>query len=137
MIIYTQGSFDILHSGHINLLRKCRLLAGNGRVIVALLTDKAYTAYRHHSPSQSFEDRKSVLKSVSFVDEVIPCDNVDTKKQIEEIKPDFCVLGTDWVTKDIYRQWAVTPEFIDPIILYVPYTTHISSTMIKEKIRHE
>jgi len=136
MIIYTQGSFDILHSGHMNLLSKCRKLAGDGKVIVALLSDASYTKYRGYPPALGYEERRRLLESVKYVDEVWETDHTDTKSQIEKLKPDFVVIGSDWVAKDLYTQYRMTPEELDPILIYFPYTKGITTTLIKERIKN-
>lgn len=135
-IIYSQGSFDLVHSGHINILKKCRKLAGkDGKVIIALVTDKAYLKYRGYKPAKIYSERKAILESFVYVDEVIPVDPPKTKQQIKKIKPDWVVIGSDWASKNLYKQYNMKPEELDPILLYVPYTTKISSTMIKERIK--
>lgn len=137
-VIYSQGSFDITHSGHINILRKCRKLAGEGgTVIIALVTDKAYKVYRGYEPAKSYEERKTILESFTYVDQVVPINPPKTRQQIKKIKPDWVVIGSDWASKNLYKQYNMKPEELDPILLYVPYTTKISSTMIKERIKNE
>lgn len=99
-IVYCQGSFDILHRGHINLLRRCRKLVGDdGVVCVALITDDCYKEYRGYQPAQEYADRCAVLESLEYVDIVVPADNKKTKQQIDNIQPDYVVLGTDWAKK--------------------------------------
>lgn len=134
MTVYTQGSFDILHSGHILLLRRCKRL---GNVTVSLLSDEAYEAYRGYPPVMPFDERKTVLESLRFVDLVIRGDNRRTRKELEAIRPSIVAVGSDWVTKDIYRQYGVTQEWLDDRrieLIYFPYTNGISSTMIKEAL---
>lgn len=134
MIIYTQGSFDILHSGHINLFKKCRLLAGDGEVVVACLSDKAYEKYRGYPPAKPFSERKALLESSKYIDRVIESDPEKTKEEIKRVKPDVVVVGSDWASKDIYKQYHMTKEELGPLLVYQPYTTEITSTMIKERI---
>jgi glycerol-3-phosphate cytidylyltransferase len=136
MTVYTQGSFDILHSGHINILKKCRKLAGkDGKVIVAVLGDKAYEKYRKYPPAKLFKDRKALLESIVYVDEVIESDNMRTKQEIRKIRPDLVVVGTDWAAKDIYKQYHMKREELDPILVFSPYTPDVSSTAIKERMK--
>ena len=137
-VVYSQGSFDILHHGHINILRKCRKLAGTvGRVVVSLLTDESYTLYRGYVPALPFEDRKAVLEACMYVDQVIEGDNRKTAEEITALKPDIVVVGSDWAKKDIFAQYNVTPDFFDQndaTLIYLPYTEGISSTEIKKRI---
>jgi glycerol-3-phosphate cytidylyltransferase len=136
MIIYTQGSFDILHSGHMNLLSKCRRLAGDGKVVIALLSDKSYESYRGYPPAKPYAERKRLLEAIRFVDEVWETDHTKTREQILKLKPDFVVIGSDWVAKDLYTQYRMTPEELNPLLIYFPYTMGITSTMIKERIKN-
>ena len=134
MRVYTQGSFDILHSGHINLFKKCRLLAGDGEVIAACLSDDSYEKYRGYKPAKPFTERKCLLESCKYVDRVIESDPEKTKDEIKKIKPDIVVVGSDWASKDIYKQYHMKKEELAPMLVYQPYTTEITSTMIKERI---
>lgn len=137
MIVYTQGSFDLFHVGHVNLLRKCRKLAGDGLVIVALLTDEAYTKYRGHAPIIHFEQRKQVLESCKYVDQVIESNNEQTKEEVERLHADYIVVGSDWAKKDLASQYAVSWEWLRERLIYVPYTEEISSTKIKKEIPYD
>jgi glycerol-3-phosphate cytidylyltransferase len=135
MKIYTQGSFDIIHSGHINLFKKCRLLAGDGKVVVALLSDSSYEKYRGYKSAKPFSERKAVLESCRYIDEVIESDNEKTAEEIKRVNPDIVVVGSDWASKDIYKQYRMKRKELNPLLVYQPYTTEITSTMIKERIR--
>lgn len=137
MIVYTQGSFDIIHSGHINLFKKCRLLAGDGKVVVAVLSDKSYEKYRGYRPAKPFSERKKLLEEFKTVDEVIESDNEKTGEEIKRIKPDVVVVGSDWASKDIYKQYRMSRDELNPLLVYQPYTTTITSTMIKERIKND
>ena len=135
MKVYTQGSFDIVHSGHINLFKKCRLLAGDGEVVVALLSDKSYEKYRGYKPAKPFNERRVLLESCKYIDRVIESDNEKTKEDIKKINPDIIIVGSDWVSKDIYSQYRITKEELNPKLVYQPYTAGITSTEIKERIK--
>lgn len=131
-IILTQGSFDIFHRGHIKFLKRCARL---GDVYVGLLTDEAYEKYRGYKPVKEYEDRFATLITNRYVTKVFGCEPHDMKLHVDAYKPTFIAIGTDWVTKNIYKQWGVTPEQIDDKLIYIPYTKGISSTDVKEKIK--
>jgi len=138
MIIYTQGSFDLIHSGHLNLLKKCRKLAGKqGKVIIAILSDKAYEKYRGHKLAKTFFERSKVMEAIEYVDLVIESDNRNTIKEIKKYKVDLVIVGTDWVGKDLYKQYQMKPRELDPLLVYVPYTLGITTTKIRERIKND
>lgn len=134
MKIYTQGTFDLFHVGHIKLLEKCKKIVGKeGQVIVALLTDKAVEKYKGAKPIITFEERKEVLENCVDVDLVIPSDNTKTKQEIKKYKPDFIVVGSDWIGKNIYKQYKMGKE-LNKLLIYFPYTDTISTSEIKRRI---
>ena len=138
-IVYTGGTFDLLHSGHIRFLKACRKLAGDdGRVVVALNTDAFIQAYKGSSPIMSFDERKAVLLGCRYVDQVIAnIGGADSKPSIEQVMPDYVVIGDDWARKDYYAQMQFTRAWLDALeiqLVYVPYTPGISTTELKQRI---
>ena len=137
--VYTGGTFDLFHSGHVNLLKKCREVAGDyGSVIVSLNTDAFIKEYKGKPPVCSDEERKAVLLACRYVDHVVM--NVggqDSKIAIELAEPDYIVIGSDWAKKDYYAQMGFDQDWLDERgigLVYVPYTKEISSTDIKGRM---
>lgn len=138
-IVYTGGTFDLFHSGHVNLLRRCKEIAGeNGKVIVSLNTSSFVEKFKGKSPVCSDEERKVVLESCKYVDEVIyNIGGQDSKIAIELVMPNYIVVGSDWAKKDYYSQMQFTQEWLDERkigLIYIPYTNEISSTDIKKRM---
>ena len=137
-ITYTGATFDLFHSGHVNFLRQCRLITGDGKLIVSLNTDEFIIEYKGKPPVMSYKEREKVLRSCRYVDDVIP--NVggkDSRIAIEQVKPQFIIIGSDWAKKDYYRQMSFTQEWLDErniVLCYVPYTENISTTDIKRRV---
>lgn len=135
--IYTGGTFDLFHRGHANFLRQCKEIGDY--LIVSLNTDDFIFRYKGQYPIMTYEDRKEVLLSCRYVDEVIPNTNgEDSKPAILSVKPKFVIIGSDWAKKDYYKQMNFTQEWLDEndiILLYIPYTENISSTLIKDKLK--
>jgi len=135
--IYTGGTFDLFHSGHVNLLRRCSQLGDV--VVVSLNTDEFIEGYKGKPPVLSYQDREAVLKSCKYVDQVIP--NVggsDSKIAIELVQPDYIAIGSDWIKKNYYEQMGFTQDWLDERgigLIYVPYTKNISSTNIKNRLK--
>lgn len=136
MIVYTGGTFDLFHKGHVNLLKWCKSI-GN-EVIVSLNTDEFINEYKGKPPVISYEDRKNVLLSCKYVDDVIPnYGGTDSKIAIISVMPNIIVIGSDWAKKDYYTQMGFTQEWLDEYgiaLCYVPYTWDISTTKIKGRI---
>lgn len=133
--VYTGGTFDLFHSGHVNFLKRCSEI---GAVTVALNTDSFIEFYKGSPPIMSFEDRKQVLLSCKYVDEVV--ENIggkDSKDSILLCSPDIIVIGSDWARKDYYAQMGFTQDWLDKLgigLCYIPYTPHISTTILKQRI---
>jgi glycerol-3-phosphate cytidylyltransferase len=137
--VYTGGTFDLFHAGHVNFLRQCKKIAGRkGWVIVVLNTDEFITKYKGSPPIHSYEQRASILYGCSYVNFVYPnTGGADSKPAIEQINPDFIVVGDDWACKDYYAQMQFTQEWLDKkdiTLIYVPYTKDISTTELKRRI---
>ena len=134
-LVYTGGTFDLFHSGHVAFLARCAEL---GRVIVSLNTDEFIEEYKGKPPVISYEDRRDVLLACKYVDGVIP--NVggqDSKIAIQSVMPDLIVIGSDWARRDYYDQMGFSQDWLDEHgigLCYIPYTQGISSTMIKERM---
>lgn len=138
-IVYTGGTFDLFHAGHVKFLKQCKRIAGvNGRVVVSLNTDEFIYAYKGKYPIMSFDERKTLLMSCIYVDTVIEnIGGADSKPCIEAILPDFVVIGDDWAKKDYYAQMQFTQEWLDKQeiqLCYVPYTAGVSTTELKKRI---
>ena len=99
-IVFTNGCFDILHHGHIDLLERAKGLGTY--LIVGINSDKSVRAIRgENRPFVNENDRAAVLSSLKFVDEVRIFDELTPEKLIEEIKPDILVKGGDWAETEI------------------------------------
>jgi glycerol-3-phosphate cytidylyltransferase len=142
--VYTGGTFDLFHEGHVELLRSCKRLAGDGLVIVALNTDEFIKRFKATGPVQTYRERKAVLESCRYVDFVIPnIGQEDSRKTIESIslengEIDVIAIGSDWAGRDYYGQMGFTKEWLDErdfILIYIDRRTGMSTTKIKEKLR--
>lgn len=140
--VYTGGSFDLYHSGHARFLERCKTLAGpDGEVIVSLNTDEFIKEYKGKGLVMNYEERKSVLLSCRYVDDVVPnLGGADSRLAIDLVKPDLIVIGSDWARKDYYAQMRFDQDWLDERgigLAYIPYTQGISSTDIKSRLRFE
>jgi len=131
-VVLTIGTFDVFHEGHLNLLRRCRKLAGDGKVIVGVNSDDFCRTYKPMI-AQSYGYRHRAVANCGYVDEALP--NVDAGKNlIRQVRPDWLVIGSDWAARDYLAQIDVTEEWLAERgidLLYTPYTTGISSTLVR------
>ena len=135
--LYTGGTFDLFHRGHVNFLKMCKEIADY--VVVSLNTDEFIYEYKGKYPILDYKHRRDVLLGCKYVDEVIPnSGGSDSKPAILEVKPKFIAIGSDWAKKDYYKQMNFTQDWLDEneiILLYLPYTEHISTTEIKNRLK--
>lgn len=138
-ILYTGGTFDVFHYGHMNFLRQCSKIAD--KVVVSLNTDDFIIQYKGKAPIMNYEERKRSLEFCKFVDEVIPnVGGADSKPAILQIKPQIVAIGDDWAKRDYYAQMQFTQEWLDEndiVLIYLAYTRGISTTEIKNRIMNQ
>jgi len=136
MRLYTGGTFDLFHYGHVNFLKKCRKLASE--VIVSLNTDEFIADYKGEPPIMKYEEREKSLLMSDLVDKVIPnFGGKDSKPAILYCMPNIIAVGDDWAKKDYFKQMDFTEDWLDKhdiILIYLTYTKSISTTIIKERI---
>ncbi len=138
--VYVAMSADLIHPGHINILRVARETADKigAVVVVGLLTDSAIASYKR-LPYMTFEQRKAVVESLQFVDRVIPQETLSYAPNIRALLPRFVVHGDDWKSgKQAVEREAVIAllrELGCGELLEVAYTPGISSTQLNENAR--
>lgn len=121
--VITYGTFDLLHYGHVNLLRRAKELGDY--LIVALSTDEFNLNMKQKKCYFSFEERKKLLEAIRFVDLVISEESWEQKiTDVKEFKIDTFVIGDDWKGKfDFLKECCE--------VVYLPRTPEISTTKIK------
>ena len=124
--VITYGTFDLLHYGHINLLRRAK--AQGDYLIVALSTDEFNWREKQKKSYFTYEERKAMLEAIRYVDLVIPEENWEHKKtDVAKYDIDVFVMGDDWAGKfDFLKDQCQ--------VVYLPRTPEISTTKIKEEL---
>ncbi len=131
-VVFTNGCFDILHPGHIDLLNRARELGT--RLIVGLNSDASVRAIKGDDrPFMDQNDRRSMLLGLRSVDEVIVFDELTPEKLISEIKPDVLVKGGDWKTDEIVGADFVTAN--GGRVVSLPLKNGYSSSGVVERFR--
>ena len=133
-IIYVPLAVDILHTGHLNLLKKAKKY---GDVVIGLLSDKAIVEYKS-LPLISYDERFEIVNNLKNVYKVIEQNEWDYTNTLKQLKPDFFIHGDDWKTgiqKKIRLKVIKTLKSYGGKLIEVPYTSNISSTIIKDRLR--
>ena len=131
--VYVGLSADILHKGHINILK---IANSYGNVCVGLLTDQAIASYKN-IPYLDYEKRKVVLENIKYVKRVIPQNTLDYVENLKLIKPDYVVHGDDWKTgvqKETRKRVIKTLKIWSGKLIEPKYTKNISSSLIKKEM---
>lgn len=139
MIVYTGGTFDLFHYGHVRFLLRCRGLAGpNGKVVVSLNSDAFVEEFKGRRPILNYDERKEVLEACRYVDKVVPnSGGADSKPAITLVRPDIIAIGSDWEQRDYHAQMGFTQHWLDEqgiTLVYLPYTPSISTSAIRQGI---
>ena len=133
-IVYIGMSADLVHPGHLNIIRKGAEL---GKVIIGLLTDEAIASYKR-VPYLSYEQRKEIIENIKGVSQVVAQQTLDYEPNLRRIKPNFVVHGDDWQTgvqqKTRQRVIEVLAEW-EGRLVEVPYTKDISSSAIQQSLK--
>ena len=123
--VITYGTYDLLHVGHINLLRRAKEL---GDYLLVVLSSDEFNALKHKTSYHSYEDRKIILESIRYVDEVIPEYTWEQKiKDVTDNNIDVFVMGDDWK-----GQFDFLKDYCE--VIYLPRTEGISTTKIKNDL---
>ncbi|MEA4899051.1 glycerol-3-phosphate cytidylyltransferase [Bacillota bacterium Meth-B3] len=125
--VITYGTFDLLHYGHINLLRRARALGDY--LIVALSTDAFNLNEKHKTSYFPYEERKGLLEAIRYVDLVIPEESWAQKAEdVVRYHADVFVIGDDWTGKfDFLKEQGCE-------VVYLSRTPEISTTKIKQDL---
>ena len=132
-IVYLNLSVDIIHEGHINILKTA---SKYGDVIVGLLTDEAIASYKN-IPYLNYNRRKIIVQNIKYVKKVIPQKTLSYVPNLNLIKPNFVVHGDDWkkgVQKKTRQDVIKTLKKWSGKLIEPKYTKNISSTLIKNRI---
>jgi len=124
--VLTYGTFDLLHHGHINLLKRAKEL---GDYLVVGLSSDEFNQIKNKKSYYSYEQRKMILEAIRYVDEVIPENTWEQKvHDVKKHNIDVFVMGDDWEGKfDFLKDYCE--------VVYLPRTVGISTTQIKKELK--
>jgi D-sedoheptulose 7-phosphate isomerase len=134
LTVFTNGCFDIIHAGHVDLLERCKSLGT--KLIVGINSDNSVRKIKGPTrPLVNQEARAAVLKGLKSVDEVVVFDEPTPARLIEEIKPDILVKGGDWKTEEIVGSDFVLKR--GGQVFSLPLIEGFSTSAIIEKVLNQ
>ncbi len=132
MLIYTVGTFDLLHVGHLALLEYCKSLGGV--LAVGVASDRVVNSYKPNVPVIPLEQRMEMLRALRCVDIVRPYDELEYVSGCQELNADIFVIGEDWGSKPHNLAVESYLKSTGKQIKQVLYNPRTSSTTIKQNV---
>ena len=127
---YTTGVFDLFHIGHLNILKRARLECDH--LIVGVTTDELCASAKNQKPFIPYQERMDLVEAVKYADEVVPQTSYDKVEAWNNLKFDKMFVGDDWKGTDQWNQIEKEFSQFGVEIIYFPYTTHTSSTILRK-----
>jgi glycerol-3-phosphate cytidylyltransferase len=132
MVVYTVGTFDLLHVGHLTLLEYCKSL---GDVfVVGVAADEVVNAYKPNVPAIPLIQRVEMLKALRCVDKVRPYHELEYVSACKELAVDIFVIGEDWGNNTHNLAVEAYLKAAGKEIVQVRYSPLTSTTKIKQKV---
>jgi glycerol-3-phosphate cytidylyltransferase len=132
MIIgYTAGVYDLFHIGHLNLLKNAKGMCD--KLIVGVTVDELVT-YKGKRAIIPFEDRIEIIRSIKYVDAVVPQYDMDKLKMCKKLGASILFVGDDWYGTEKWAEHEKEFNAAGIKIIYFPYTKGISSTQITKAL---
>ena len=132
MVVYTVGTFDLLHVGHLALLEYCATLGDT--VAVGVASDEVVQLYKPKAPAIPLEQRIEMLQALRCVDIVLPYHELGYLSICEEVKADIFVIGEDWGRKPHNQDVEKYFDTQGKKVVQIKYNPRNSSTKIKQNI---
>ncbi len=129
---YTQGTYDMFHIGHLNLLKNAKSHCDH--LIVGVNSDDLVENYKHKRPIVPIEERLAIVSAIRYVDEVIVTETLDKNVIWEKLHFDEIYIGDDWLGNDRWEQTGRDMEARGAKLIYLPYTKNTSSTILRKKL---
>ena len=129
---YTTGVFDMFHIGHLNILKRAKEQCEY--LIVGISTDKLVMQYKSKRSIIPFKERMEIIKSVRYVDKVVPQTSMDKFSAWQILHFDVIFHGSDWKGSQMYNEIEIKLKEVGVAMIFLPYTTGTSSTLLSEKL---
>lgn len=129
---YTSGVYDMFHIGHLNILKNAKEYCDY--LVVGITTDELCYKRKKKFPMINFNDRIEIVRSIRYVDQVVPQEDMDKLSMVKKLQCDVVFVGSDWKGTPSWDEYEKQFKEIGVDVIYLPHTDGISSTILREKI---
>lgn len=131
-IVYTSGTFDLFHIGHLNILRKSKALGQY--LIVGVSTDELVASYKQSKPIITYDDRAEIIRHIGLVNQVVKQEALFDYRLMQKLGVNKMTIGSDWQEKKNENlEHIISATEIE--VVFLPYTKDVSTTHIKQSIQ--
>lgn len=131
---YTQGTYDMFHIGHLNLLRNAKERCDY--LVVGVNSDELVKSYKHKSPVIVEAERAEIVRNIKAVDECVIATTLDKLQALERHQFDVIFIGDDWRGNPRWEQTRRDLAVRGVDLVFLPHTDGISSTKLTEVLKH-
>lgn len=134
-VVYTAGTFDLFHLGHLRMIQNAAALGST--LVVAVSTDELMQSYKDAKPAVPFEERLEIVRAIRGVDLAIPQTSTDKFEAWKRIGFDVWVVGDDWFGHEKYEHYRKQLTDAGVSCVFLPYTQGVSSTQRRMANGHQ
>ena len=131
---YTTGVYDMFHIGHLNILKKAKQQCDY--LVVGVTTDELCEKRKNKTPIICEDDRIEIVRSIRYVDKVIPQEDMDKLSVVKEYNIDVVFVGSDWKGTPTWEEYEKEFSEVGCDVVYLDYTDGISSTVLRERLNN-
>ena len=129
---YVQGSFDMFHIGHLNLIKNAKSICDY--LIVGVNSDELMKSFKHKTPIIPEDERLEIIEAIRYVDEAHIVTNRDKLEALDKCHYQALIMGDDWKGTDFYKKVEQQLKEKNAEVVYFPYTKTTSSTLLRDAI---
>lgn len=127
---YTTGVFDMFHIGHLNILKRAKEQCDY--LVVGVTTDALCLKRKNKTPIINEHDRMAIVEAIRYVDKVIPQEDMEKLKPVQELGADAVFVGSDWKGTEAWIKYEKEFALVGCDVVYLDHTDGISSTMLRD-----
>ena len=129
---YVQGSFDMFHIGHLNLIKNAKSICDY--LIVGVNSDELMKSFKHKTPIIPEDERLEIIEAIRYVDEAHIVTNRDKLEALDKFHYQALIMGDDWKGTDFYKKVEQQLKEKNAEVVYFPYTKTTSTTLLRDAI---